>query len=195
MPVIKNVLAVIGALSLILVLIVTFKLYGLLRVLDEFDPDAYAFYRHTIERILTSRSGVEALVTRVPVEPGLQASDVDESIRYIANELNIKHVGELPLYKQVESMSGTDFRYIKIYLLCNAMTAASMLNYNDAFSSYLPCRITLLEDKNGRLWLYTMDMDLMIYGGRPLPPALKEEAAKIRDTMLSIMQRAARGDF
>jgi hypothetical protein len=195
MSVVRNSLAVIGAIGLLLLLIGMIKLNGLLQLFNEFDPRAQAFYEDFIQRIIESRSGVEALVIRVPVVDGLDAAVVDESIRFIANELNIKNVGELPLYKEVESMSGTQFRYIKIYMLCNAMTAASLLNYNDAFSSYLPCRITLLEDKDGKLWLYTMNMDLLIYGGRPLPPALKAEAIKIRDIMLSIMQRAAQGDF
>lgn len=195
MPLLRNILAATGAICLLLLVIGLFKLNGLLHLFDEFDPQAQAFYEGFFQRIVESRSGVEALVTRVPVADGLDAAVVDESIRFIANELNIKNVGELPLYKEVESMSGTQFRYIKIYLLCNAMTAASMLNYNDAFSSYLPCRITLLEDKDGKLWLYTMNMDLLIYGGRPLPPALKAEAIKIRDIMLNIMRRAAQGDF
>lgn len=195
MQLLKNILAVTGLISLVVFLIGSIKIYQLFQSFDEFDPEAHAFYQAFSQRILASRSGVEALVTRVAVTPGLDAGVVDASIRYIANELNIKNVGELPLYKEVESMSGTDFRYIKIYMLCNAMTAASLLNYNDAFSSYLPCRITLLEDKSGKLWLYTMNMDLLIYGGRPLPPALKAEAIKIRNIMLDIMHRAARGDF
>jgi len=188
MQLLKNSLAAFGAISLVLLVVGLIKIYSLLQLFDEFDPQAQAFYEDFSRRIIDSRSGVEALVTRVPVADGLDAAVVDESIRF-------KNVGELPLYKEVESMSGTQFRYIKIYLLCNAMTAASMLNYSDAFSSYLPCRITLLEDKDGKLWLYTMNMDLLIYGGRPLPPALKAEAIKIRDIMLSIMQRAAQGDF
>ena len=70
-----------------------------------------------------------------------------------------------------------------------------MLDYSDAFSAYLPCRITLLEDPEGKLWLYTLNMDLMIYGGRPLPADMKEEAIKVKTAMLEIMRRGAEGDF
>ena len=75
------------------------------------------------------------------------------------------------------------------------MTAASMLNYNDAFASFLPCRITVLEDEEGTLWLSTMDLNLMIHGGKPIPPALKFDAMKIRDVLNEIMLRSAAGDF
>lgn len=195
MNLLKNILAGIGVLALILFVFLSVKVYGVYQSMEEFDPEAKEFYKNFASKILQSHSGVDALVKKVPVAEGLKPEDVDEAIRYVANELNIKNVGELYLYKEIESLSGTPFRYIKIYLLCNAMTAASMMNYNDAFSSYLPCRVTLLEDKTGKLWLYTMDMDLMIKGGRALPPALKAEASKVRNTIMQIMDRASRGDF
>jgi uncharacterized protein (DUF302 family) len=75
------------------------------------------------------------------------------------------------------------------------MTAARMIDYSDAFSAYLPCRITLLEDTSGKLWLYTLNMDLMIHGGEELPPALKEEALKVKEIILDIMNRGAAGEF
>jgi uncharacterized protein (DUF302 family) len=70
-----------------------------------------------------------------------------------------------------------------------------MIAYSPAYAAYLPCRITLLEDASGKLWLYTLNMDLMIHGGRELPPALKQEAIQVRTMILDIMQRGARGDF
>ena len=75
------------------------------------------------------------------------------------------------------------------------MTALQMLEYSDAFSAFLPCRISMVEDKQGKLWLYSLNMDAMIYGGKPLPPALKQEAEGIKETILDIMNRGAEGDF
>ncbi len=191
----KNTLAIIGILSLLLLAVTINKALPYWQKIDEFHPQAKVLYSQLVEDIFQSVSAVEAMSIQVPVDKGISAEEVDRSIKTIANELNIKNVGELPLYKEVEAISGAPFRYMKIYLLCEAMTAASMMNYSDAFSSYLPCRITLLEDQNGQLWMYTMNMDLMIYGGRRLPPALEVEALKIRDTILEIMNRAAVGDF
>jgi len=191
----KNALAMIGIVSLLLLAVAINQALPYWNKLDEFHPKAKALYTQLVQDIFQSVSAVEAMSIQIPVKKGISAEEVDRSIKTIANELNIKRVGELPLYKEVEAISGAPFRYMKIYLLCDAMTAASMMNYNDAFSSYLPCRITLLEDQNGQLWLYSMNMDLMIYGGRRLPPALETEALKIRNTILEIMNRAAVGDF
>jgi len=45
------------------------------------------------------------------------------------------------------------------------------------------------------LWIYSLNMDMMIYGGKPLPPALKEEALQVKTIILDIMQRGATGEF
>ena len=92
-------------------------------------------------------------------------------------------------------MSGEPYRYIRIFMFCNALTASKMLDYSDAFSAYLPCRVSLLEDKQGKLWLYSLNMDMMIHGGKSLPPALKTEALAVKNTILEIMERGANGDF
>jgi len=195
MKMLKNSLAVIGFFSIGIMLVILLKLLPVMQQLEGFDPKAKDVYMQIINRVLLTKSGIEGIVIKTPVAEGISSEAVDQTIRLVANELNIKNVGELPLSEEVEAMSGSSYRFVKIYLLCNAMTAASMLNYNDAFASFLPCRVSVVEDKTGHLWLYTQDMDVLIYGGKPLPPALKLEAIKIRDTILEIMRRAAEGDF
>lgn len=195
MNMLKNILAVIGLISLLLFAFLLMKSYALFNRMQEFDPQAVDVFADIARKTVDENSAAAAMVIKVPVKDGLSAEEVDAAVLTIANELNIKNVGELFLYKEVEAISGTPFRYLKTYLLCSAMTAASMVNYNDAFATYLPCRITLLEDTHGRLWLYTQNMDILIYGGRPLPPALKAEEIKVRDGILEIMHRAAQGEF
>jgi uncharacterized protein (DUF302 family) len=163
--------------------------------LKNFDPRAPQVYAEMAKTLIETGNAAEATVWKVPVEEGLGWEDVEQTMRFVANEHNIKNVGELPLYKEVEAMSGEPYRFIKIYMFCNAMTAARMIDYSDAFSAYLPCRITLLEDTSGKLWLYTLNMDLMIHGGEELPPALKEEALKVKEIILDIMNRGAAGEF
>ena len=192
---IKNFLAALGLVSLSIAIVIVIKMQPIMERLDSFDDKAMDTYMGFVDKLLKSGSAVDAMIVKYEVAEDVTVEDLDTSILSIANELNIKNVGELPLSKQVEAMSGKSYRYVKIYLLCNAMTAASMLNYNDAFSSFLPCRISVVEDETGKLWIYTLDMDLMIYGGQPIPPALKAEAITVRDTLNEIMERAAEGDF
>lgn len=195
MSVLRNFFAIFGLVSFILLIVAGVKTFTVFNKIDTFDEAAVDIYMQFVKTIYETGSTIDALVYKVPVKAGLNAEDVDKSIVSIANELNIKNVGELTLSRQVEAISGKPYRFIKIYLLCDAMTAASILNYNDAYASILPCRISLVEDETGKLWIYTLDLNLLIHGGKPIPPALKAEALKVRDTLTQIMKRAANDEF
>jgi len=163
--------------------------------LADFDPKASEVYLTMAKSLLESRNAAEATVWKIPVAAGLSTEDVEQTMRFVANEHNIKNVGELPLSEQVAAMTGEPQRFWKIYMFCNPLTAAKMIEYSDAFSAYLPCRISLVEDKTGKLWIYTQNMDMMIHGGKSLPPDLYAEANQVKDTILDIMNRGASGEF
>ena len=188
----KNLLALIGLLAIIAVGALYMNLKS---TLSEFDPGAQATYTDLFNKLMESKNTAEATIWRVPVAEGLTPEEVEESMKSVANELNFANVGELPLYKDIAAKTGEDHRFVKMYLFCDSLTAAKMLDYNDAFAAYFPCRITLVEDKTGKLWLYTLNMDMMIYGGATLPPELKAKAEGVKSVILEIMDRAAEGVF
>jgi uncharacterized protein (DUF302 family) len=163
--------------------------------LSSFDDNAPKVYTDMFKSLAASGNGAEATVWKVPVADGLSIEDVEQTMRFVANEHNIKNVGELPLSDQVAAMMGEQQRFLKIYMFCNPLTAAMMVDHSDAYAAYLPCRISLVEDKSGKLWIYTLNMDMMIHGGTPLPDELYEEANTVKDVILDIMNRGAAGDF
>ncbi|MDH5369425.1 MAG: DUF302 domain-containing protein [Gammaproteobacteria bacterium] len=195
MKLIKNALTIFGVLSIAALLWTLYLLGPAYNRFNSFDDKAYDTYKSLVTKILESGNAAEATVWKMPVDEGLKPAEVEEVMKFVANEHNIKNVGELPLYKQVESSTGKAFRFMKIYMFCNALTAAKMVEYSDSFSAYLPCRVTLLEDKTGKLWLYSLNMDLMIHGGTPLPAELKKEALNVKKIILDIMKRGASGEF
>ncbi|MGD9785166.1 MAG: DUF302 domain-containing protein [Hyphomicrobiaceae bacterium] len=188
----RNVLALIGLVALIGGGYL-YASYG--RTFDGFDPKAQATYKALVDDLIKTGNPAEATVWKAKVKEGLTFEEVEQSIKSVANEMNIKDVGALPLGDQVSAMQGKKWRKLGIYLYCNPLTAAKMIDYSDAFAAYLPCRIALLEDKTGKLWLYTLNMDMMIHGGKPLPKELKEEAEGVKKIMLSILERGSKGDF
>ena len=191
----RNLLAILGLVVIIAAGYAMVKLQPSLAVIHEFEDNAVDVFKDMGVKLLETGNMAEASIWKIPVDEGMTADDVEETMKFVANEHNFKNVGEMPLYKEVEAMSGKPYRYVKIFMFCNALTASRMLDYNDAFSSYLPCRITLIEDKEGKLWLYTLNMDGMIYGGKPLPAELKEEAENVKEIILDIMNRGATGEF
>lgn len=190
-----NLLALIGLVVMAGVITVIVQHGDGLNNLRDFDEQAPKVYMDMAKSLLASGNAAEATIWKVPVEDGLSVGDVEDTMRFVANEHNIKNVGELPLSAQVEAMTGEQQRFLKIYMFCNPLTAAQMVDYSDAFSAYLPCRISLIEDSDGKLWLYTLNMDMMIHGGKTLPDDLKAEANAVKDTILDIMNRAASGEF
>ncbi len=191
----RNLFALIGFIAVVAAIYATVKMAPMMEAFDTFDDRAIDVYSEMMEKILETGNAAEATVWKIPVNEDLSVDDVEETMKFVANEHNIKNVGELPLSKQIEAMTGKPSRFLKIYMFCNALTAAQMLEYSDSYAAYLPCRISLVEDKQGRLWLYSLNMDAMIYGGKPLPPALKEEAEGVKEIILDIMNRGAEGDF
>ncbi len=189
---IKNIFALIGLLAVIAVAGVYVKYH---KALDGFDPQAQQVFTEFAQNLLSSTSAAEASIWKIPVAEDLTPEDVEQTMKFVANEHNMSNVGELPLSKDIEAKLGKSYRFVKIFLFCNSLTAAQMLDYSDAYSAYLPCRITLIEDQEGKLWLMTLNMDMMIYGGEPLPPELKEEAIKVKEYILDIMNRGANGEF
>ena len=192
---IKNIFALVGFVVVIGLFAALYKIEPVYHSVKTFDEKALSTYSELVTNILKTGNAAEATVWKAQVKEGLSPDDVEDAMRSVATEHNIKNVGELPLSKQVEAMSGKPYRYMKIFMFCNALTAAKMVDYSDAFSAYLPCRVTLLEDKQGRLWIYSLNMDLMIHGGKTLPPALKAEALKVKMIIQDIMQRGAAGEF
>lgn len=195
MNMIRNLLSIIGIIVLLGIFFILYKVEPAYHAFMSFDDKALETYSELATNILKTGNAAEATIWKIQVKEGLTAADVEDAMRSVANEHNIKNVGELPLYKQVEAMSGKPYRYMNIFMFCNALTAAKMADYSDAFSAYLPCRVTLLQDKQGRLWIYSLNMDLMIHGGKPLPADLKQEALKVKMIIKDIMKRGAAGEF
>lgn len=199
---IKNILAVVGLIAIIAGG-VGYSKFGPqissmqteMAALDELDPKAKDVYMGMWEKLKKTGNSAEASVWIYPLEEGVSADDAEEAMTAVANEHNIKAVGELPLSDQITAMTGEEQRKLKIFQYCNPLTAKKMVDYSDAFAAFLPCRISLVEGKDGKMALYALDMDMMIYGGKTLPDELRAEALKVKEVMLDIMKRGAAGDF
>ena len=195
MSIVRNILAVIGLLAVIgaAALYPTYAEYR--DKLGRLDPNAIDVYHEMFDKLVETGSMAEATTWKAKVADGLTADDVAQSMRSVAVEVNMRDVGSLPLGQQVEAMTGEGWRVLGIYMYCKPLTAAEMIEYDVAFSAYLPCRVTLVEDETGQLWVYTLNMDLMIYGGREMPPEMKQTAIEVKEKILEIMNRGAEGAF
>ena len=192
MTFLRNLFAIIG---LIAVLAVGVGYYQFKSTFSDFDPRFMEVYSEVGQRLLETGDPGISMMWSVPVQEGLSPEDVIASLKSIATERNFLFVGESPFYKQVKAITGEDYRYVNFLSFCDARIGKLMLEYHDQYSGFMPCRIALVEDTSGRLWLHSMNMDMMVHGGRELPPELKAGAIKVRDTIVAMMEGAAAGEF
>lgn len=128
------------------------------------------------------------------VKPGLTVAEVEEIMRNVMVERNMRDVGTLPLSKELEARSGKKEPVLTIYQFCSPNIARRMADFSPHMAAYMPCRIALVERPDG-LWLYTLNMDMMVKMGRKLPSPLKEEAWSVREAVWDMMERASKGEF
>ncbi len=129
------------------------------------------------------------------VKDGVSAKDIEEILKLVAVERNMRDVGVLPLSKELEARSGKKEKLLTVYSYCSPATARRMVDFSPHMAAYLPCRISVVEHDDGSLWLYTLNMDMMVKMGRKLPSPLKEEAWAVRETIWQMMERASKGEF
>lgn len=140
-----------------------------------------------------ARQMISSSIQRFPLAEDVSIDDAIDSMKLRANTLNFKLVADLPLSEQVKAM-GEEARYMRILAFCDALIAKRMVDYNLIFAGFLPCRIAVVEDAEGKGWLVTMNMDMMLHAV-DLPEDLKPLAKQVRDTIYSIVDAGVNGDL
>lgn len=130
----------------------------------------------------------------------LSFDDVIETMELKANEVYFKKVGHSEFWRDVSANSGLTTLRVEILQFCDAAVGRRMLDFSPEFSIFIPCRITVIEDATGEIWLMTMDWDVSWLAkawqpGSKLAPDLVEGAQRIRDAMTEIMEAEASGDW
>ncbi len=149
---------------------------------------------------LSMRNMVSMMADKIPVEEGVSWDDAVEAMKLRANEVNFKFVGSSPLWKQIEAETEQPSAKVEMFRFCDARMARKILDEVPEFIIFLPCKIALLEDAEGKLWVMTLDWDVswLDYAQNPnshLSKDIREHAKLIRDNIQYIMEGAATGDF
>ena len=140
-----------------------------------------------------ARQMIDNSIPRFELAEDVSVDDAVASMELRANMLNFKLVADLPLSEQVKAM-GQDANYMRILAFCDALIAKKMVEYDIIFAGFLPCRIAVVEDSNGKGWIVTMNMDMMLHAV-DLPEDLQPMAKKVRDSIYSIVDAGVNGDL
>lgn len=136
---------------------------------------------------------MQVQVARVQIQDGVSFEDAAESLKLRANQHNLKFVGASPLYKEIAALTGKPARRMEIFSFCDAITALKMVEADPLTISFMPCRIALLEDMQGKRWVISMLMDEAMF--RELPADTRKSAERVMGFMKDMMLATASGDL
>lgn len=138
-------------------------------------------------------TNISQTVVKMALEDGVSVEDAIAAMSSKAVEINLKLVGEQYVSKELEAR-GEETPYLSIHQFCNPMDAKMMVMANPIFASYMPCRVSMVEDQKGKMWLMMLNLDMLINNDL-LPPNVVETAVRINQQMLDVMAAGASGDF
>ena len=187
----KNILSVIGGIVLLAVVYAVINFGGMMGKVSGLHPDAMGHYMSMFKRVLETGSSAEAMVRRVKINDDVSTEDALDLMREIATDNNFLVVGDakMAINSSIKDKDGK--RYIRIISFCSPSIAEQFIGFNEGFGAFMPCRILIVEDDEGNRWLHTMAMELMLYGGTPLPPEMLKMALIVRGLMYGMMDAAA----
>ena len=149
---------------------------------------------------MSMREMFNFMASKKKAAEGLTFDDIIEAMDLKANEVNFKKVGHNMIWQDVGAISGLPALRVEILQYCDAMVGRKMLDYSPEFVIFIPCRIAVLEDANGDIWLMTLDwnvtwLSMAWHPDSQLDAELKEDAVRIRDALEQIMHAGATGEW
>ena len=188
---IKNILALFGAIVLV-VMIGAYVKFG--SSVSKLDSGAMPAFMGMFEKVLKDGDPAKAMMNEYKVNEDVSNEDVIESIKALAEEYNMRVVGDTKMFT-IADAKPNEVKFVENVSLCSLFIAKKFLNHSRYFGGFMPCRIMLVEYGNGDRYLVTMDLTLAIHGGFPLGDEMMKLATKVQKAMVEIPERAAEGDF
>jgi uncharacterized protein (DUF302 family) len=140
-----------------------------------------------------SYTNVQLQIAHIQVQDDISFDDAVESLKLRANQHNLKFVGGNPIYKEIEALTGKPAKRMEIFNFCDGLTANKMLAADHMMIAFMPCRIAIIEDKQGKRWVVSMMMDLKMI--KALPEDTRKSAEKVMAAMKDMMVAASTGDL
>jgi uncharacterized protein (DUF302 family) len=159
------------------------------RAEERLDPKAALVYRDFARRLI-AEDAASASVVRMPLADGVSVKEALASMESRAAGRNLKLMGRVTLAPQGKD---AELPRAEVLQYCDSGTALALLEYNPDFIAHMPCSIGLYQGSDGRAWLITLNLDLLIHGGREISPDLRQRVLAVKEGLLDVMAAGAAG--
>jgi len=187
---IKTILAAVGAVTLIAVALFLITYGGKLGKFDSGALDAYASMAKKILQTGDPAKGM-MLKKKMIIPEGMSKEEAIDNAIEVMDEVASEHGLAVVDHKVMPRKNGV---YTQIRSYCSPTIADYFLNHSREFIGFMPCRIGIIEEPNGDIYLYTMNLDLAIHGGTKLSPKLLSLAQEVEKAMYGMLEAGAKGE-
>lgn len=140
-----------------------------------------------------SISDIVQTVAKMQLKKGIKREDAIEAMRSKAVELNMRLVGEQHVSKALQDR-GEKSPYLAIFQFCNLSDAKVIVQNNPLYAAYMPCRIAMVEDNSGQIWLMMLNLDILV-DNTLVSKEIVETVIGVNQKMLEIMVAGVAGEF
>ena len=199
MKFIKGLFTFVGAIVVIgfIFAFVKFDLGTRMGQVAKLDSQALPEYMKMFDKVLTTGDPAKGMIRKVKMEipEGMTKAEAFESALEIMDETASEY-GMALVDSKTMPREGKLFKdgglltHIRSY--CSPYIADVFLKHSAEFIGFMPCRVGIVEEPNGDIYIYTMSLELMINGGYVLAPELLELANEVRDAMYAMLENSAK---
>ncbi|MCB1774440.1 MAG: c-type cytochrome [Gammaproteobacteria bacterium] len=134
---------------------------------------------------------IKQTVVRMALDKDVTTEMAEEAMIAKAEEIGLKKVAQQKV-SQFLARQDVEMPHLSIFQFCNPLDARLMVIADPVFSSYMPCRISMVEDGEGKLWLMMLNLDMLI-NSKMMPAEVIETAIRVNQQMLDVMAAGASG--
>ena len=184
------ILSSIGAITLLALLVFLLK-YG--ATLGKFDAGAFNAYATMAGKVLKTGDPAKGFILKkkMIIPEGMSKEEAIDNAIEVMDEVASEHGLAVVDHKVMPRKNGV---YTQIRSYCSPTIADHFLNYSREYIGLMPCRIGIIEEPNGDIYLYTMNLDMMIHGGTKLSPKLLSLAKEVEKAMYGMLEAGAKGE-
>nr|VFJ59221.1 MAG: hypothetical protein BECKFM1743A_GA0114220_102327 [Candidatus Kentron sp. FM]VFJ60290.1 MAG: hypothetical protein BECKFM1743C_GA0114222_102701 [Candidatus Kentron sp. FM]VFK12540.1 MAG: hypothetical protein BECKFM1743B_GA0114221_102478 [Candidatus Kentron sp. FM] len=186
----KLVLALIGGLTLIGTVVLYIQGWIAMR---EFGPNVTQVMGNFVDKALKTDFAAAGII-RIPIDQGITIQDAARAMEKRAAFHGMKSIDRLVLHGETPPATKETHPYPEILSFHAPKIFPLIIEYRLDLAVYIPYRIVVYQDKDGRKWLATVNPELLIHGVRGLEPVLRSQMMAVKEQLLDIMAAGASGN-
>lgn len=149
---------------------------------------------------MDAREVINHFAVKLKAKPGLSFDEVVQSMMLRANRINLKFVGNNPMWMDFRATLGDPAApRVEVLSFCDIALARDLLKIIPELVVFMPCRIAVMEDADKAIWVLMLDWDItwLEFAGKQagMAPDLRRGVLEIREKMESVMRAGAQGEL